>query len=42
MSAGTGRRYPVTMVCGIWQVAHSTVYVLIGSPLSNVCNRIDL
>ena len=26
MSTGTGRRYPVTMVCAVWCVSRSTVY----------------
>ncbi len=26
MSSGTGRRYPLTMVCEVWRVARSTVY----------------
>ena len=26
MSAATGRRYPLTMVCAVWRVARSTVY----------------
>ena len=28
MSAGTGRRYPLTMVCEVWRVARSTVYAM--------------
>jgi putative transposase len=26
VSPGTGRRYPLTMICGVWRVARSTVY----------------
>lgn len=26
MSVGTGRRYPLTMICAVWRVARSTVY----------------
>ncbi len=28
MSPGTGRRYPLTMVCEVWRVARSTVYTI--------------
>ncbi len=28
MSPGTGRRYPLTMVCEVWRVARSTVYAM--------------
>ena len=28
MSLGTGRRYPLTMVCEVWRVARSTVYTM--------------
>ena len=28
LSAGTGRRYPLTMVCEVWRVARSTVYAM--------------
>lgn len=27
MSPSTGRRYPVTMICGVWRVARSSVYL---------------
>lgn len=32
MSAGTGRRYPLTMVCAVWRVARSTVYAQCAAP----------
>ena len=28
MSEGTGRPYPLTMICEVWRVARSTVYAL--------------
>ncbi len=30
MSPGTGRRYPLTMICEVWGVARSTVYLAQG------------
>ena len=27
MSPGTGRRYPLTLICEVWAIARSTVYL---------------
>ena len=32
MSEGTGRPYPLTMICDVWRVARSTVYAARGGP----------
>jgi len=38
-SRGTGRRYPLTMICGVYRLARSSVYAVVAAPSSEPAGK---